>query len=213
MKLKRWFMRWCVWPCLALVLLTLLANALVVYNARGKTFNDIDQLPQYRVGMVLGTTPKLIGGAMNPYFYHRVHAAADLLLNNKVMYLLVSGDNGTRGYNEPIEFKKALTQLGVPSDKIILDYAGFRTLDSVVRAKKVFGQNRLIIISQKFHNERAIYLAEYNGIEAIGFNAKTLNHRLGWKVLLREYFARVKVFLDIFLNVQPKFLGEPLPIG
>lgn len=212
MKLKHWFMRWCVWPFLALALLTLLANALVIYNARGKTFNDIKQLPSYRVGLVLGTTPRLIGGSVNPYFRHRVHAAADLLLNNKVSYLLVSGDNGTRGYNEPIEFQKALIQLGVPSDKIILDYAGFRTLDSVVRAKKVFGQNRFIIISQKFHNERAIYLAEHHGIEAIGFNAKTVNHRFGWKVLIREYFARVKVFLDIVLNVQPKFLGDSLPI-
>lgn len=212
MKIKRWFIRWCVWPAAALVLLTVLANVLVMINAQGKTFDDVSQLPKHRVGLVLGTSNRLVGGYTNPYFTYRVNAASEAIAQDKVEYLLISGDNGTRGYNEPIEFKKALLKKGVPSDKIVLDYAGFRTLDSVVRAQAVFGQNSLTIISQKFHNERAIYLAEHNNIEAVGFNARTLNHRLGWKVLVREYFARVKVFLDILLNVQPKFLGEPLPI-
>lgn len=213
MKMKRGFVRWCLWPFLCLALFTLVANGLVILNARGKTFDDVNQVPPHRVGMVLGTTPKLTSGAANPYFYYRVRATAKLFLNEKIEYILVSGDNGTRGYNEPIEFKKALMVLGVPSEKIVLDYAGFRTLDSVVRAKAVFGQNSLIIISQKFHNERAIYLAEHNGVKATGFNAKTLNKKYGWKVLVREYFARVKVFWDIVFDVQPKFLGDPLPIG
>lgn len=212
MKIKRFFVRWLLLPFLFFVFLTVLANLLVMWNARGKTFDDVDKLPKHRIGMVLGTTPRLASGVANPYFTYRVNAAAEAVTQDKVEYLLVSGDNGTRGYNEPIEFKKALIKKGVPSDKIILDYAGFRTLDSVVRAKAIFGQHDLIIISQKFHNERAIYLAEYNNIEAVGFNARTLKHHLGWKVLVREYFARVKVFLDILFNVQPKFLGDPLPI-
>ena len=98
-------------------------------------------------------------------------------------------------------------------NKMFLDYAGFRTLDSVVRAKKVFGQNNITIISQKFHNERAIYLAERNGIEAIGFNASEVDGYGGIKTKIREYFARVNVFIDLFLNVEPKFLGESIDIS
>ena len=98
------------------------------------------------------------------------------------------------------------------SNKIFLDYAGFRTLDSVVRVKKVFGQTSITIISQQFHNERAIYLANHFGIKAIGFNAKDVSGRYGLKVQLREYLARVKVFVDIMLNIQPKFLGKPIKI-
>lgn len=99
-------------------------------------------------------------------------------------------------------------QYGIPEQKIYLDFAGFRTLDSVVRAKEIFGQNSFIIISQKFHNERAIYLAQKNNIEAVGFNAKDVHQYAGIKTKIREYFARVKVFVDLFLGVEPKFYGE-----
>ena len=96
-----------------------------------------------------------------------------------------------------------------------LDYAGFRTLDSVVRAKEVFGQTRLTIISQRFHNERAIYLAEKNGITAIGFNARDVDVYAGLRTNIRELFARVKMFIDLAIDKQPHFLGEKykLPSG
>lgn len=212
MTLKRVLIRWCVIPSVIFVLFTLLANVLVMLNARGKTFDYVDNVPVHRVGLVLGTSKRLVGGYANPYFYYRVQAAAEAFLQNKVQYLLLSGDNGTRSYNEPFDLQMALVQAGVPQENIVLDHAGFRTLDSVVRAKEVFGQKKLLIISQKFHNDRAIYLAEHYGIDATGFNAKTPNKKYGWKVLVREYFARVKVFIDIVFNVQPKFLGEPIAI-
>ena len=106
----------------------------------------------------------------------------------------------------------ALMEKGIPECAITLDYAGFRTLDSVVRAKEIFGQNNITIISQKFHNERAIYLAENHGIKAVGYNAKNVIGRYGIKTKIREYFARTKVFIDIIFGITPKFLGEKIEI-
>lgn len=126
---------------------------------------------------------------------------------------MVSGDNGHVSYNEPKEFRKELIKRGIPKEKIYLDYAGFRTLDSMVRAKEVFGLEEVTVISQQFHNERAIYIAKKNGLEAIGFNAQDVQGYSGFKVKTREALARTKVFLDLFLNVQPKFLGEKIAIG
>ena len=110
------------------------------------------------------------------------------------------------------DFKEELVKRGIPEDRIFLDYAGFRTLDSVIRAKEIFGQEEITIISQEFHNERAIYLAGKNDIEAVGFNARDVSRRYGLKVQLREYLARTKVFLDILFEVEPKFLGEKIEI-
>ena len=125
---------------------------------------------------------------------------------------MVSGDNGKNNYDEPTDFKNELIKKGIPEDKIFLDYAGFRTLDSVVRAKEVFGQFSLTIVSQKFHNERAIYHAEKHGISAVGFNAKDLSRRYRHKTRLREYFARTKAVLDVMFRVKPKFLGAKIEI-
>ncbi len=106
-----------------------------------------------------------------------------------------------------------MVKAGIPENKIFLDFAGFRTLDSVVRIKEIFDQNSVTIISQQFHNERAIYLAEHFDIKAIGFNAKNVFNRYGFKVKLRDYLARVKVFVDIIFQVEPKFLGDKIEIN
>jgi len=119
----------------------------------------------------------------------------------------VSGDNSRKDYDEPSDFKNDLITKGIPEHKIFLDYAGFRTLDSVVRAKEIFGQTSITFISQKFHNQRAIYIANHYNINAIGFNANDVYNRH-----LREYFARSKAGIDLVFNVQPKFLGEKIII-
>ncbi len=112
-------------------------------------------------------------------------------------------------YNEPRMMKKDLVGLGIPDSVLFLDYAGFRTLDAVVRAKKIFGQDSVIIISQKFHNTRAIFLAQYFNLNAIGYNAKNVSFSNSPKTFIREYFARVAAFLDVeIFHTQPKFLGE-----
>lgn len=132
--------------------------------------------------------------------------------NNKIEFILVSGDNGNENYDEPTDFKEELIKRGIPANRIFLDYAGFRTLDSVVRAKEIFGLSEITIISQKFHNERAIYLAENNGISAVGYNAKNLNGKNGLKTKFREYFARTKAIIDVILDVEPKYLGRSIEI-
>lgn len=194
------------------IIILLLCNLSVNSAARGKTFYDTELIPKNKVGLVLGTSKKLSSGHPNPYYSYRIKATVELFKAEKIDFVLVSGDNGSRYYNEPTTFKKDLIKAGIPGDKIFLDYAGFRTLDSMVRAKAVFGLEEVTIISQKFHNERAIYLAERKGLKAIGFNAKDVEGRQGNKVRFREYFARVKVFLDLLMNTQPKFFGERIEI-
>ena len=195
------------------ILLVLLSNYVINSSAEGKTFSRVDAVPINKVGLVLGTSKKLVGGQPNPYYSYRINATLALFKANKIEFVLVSGDNATPYYNEPITMKKDLVAGGIPEEKIFLDYAGFRTLDSMVRAKAIFGLDRVTVISQKFHNQRAIYLAERKGLTAIGFNATDVTGNSGLKVHLREYFARVKVFIDLLFNTQPKFYGERIEIN
>ena len=188
------------------------SNTIIDSFAKGKTYNEVSKIPTNKVGLVLGTSKLLKNGHINLYFKYRIEATVNLFKNHKIEFVLVSGDNGSKSYDEPTDFKDELINRGIPANKIFLDFAGFRTLDSVVRAKKVFGQNSLTFISQKFHNERAIYLAHKSGITAIGYNAKDVSEKYGLRVMLREYLARTKVFIDIIFNVQPKFLGTPILI-
>ena len=195
-----------------LILLIFLCNSIITSSAEGKTFDNPKEINKNRVGLVLGTSKKLIGGLPNPYYSYRIKATIELYKAQKIEFVLVSGDNGTRYYNEPNTFKKDLIAGGIPADKIFLDFAGFRTLDSMVRAKEVFGLDSVTVISQEFHNQRAIYLAEKKGLKAIGYNAKTVSGNQGLKVQLREYLARVKVFIDLLFNTQPKFFGKSIEI-
>ena len=174
---------------------------------------DIQKLPNEKVGLLLGTGKFLKNGWKNLYFFNRIDATEQLYKSGKIQYILISGDNSTKNYSEPEDMQAELIKRGIPADKIVLDFAGFRTLDSVVRAKEIFGQNSFIIISQKFHNERAIFLARKYGIEAYGFNAKDVNKYFGFKTKVREYFARAKVFVDFLLGVEPKFGGEKVEIS
>ena len=191
-----------------------ICNFWVEYSTKQQIFANLEKIPFNKVGLVLGTAKYLNGGYRNPYFYYRIEAAAQLYHAGKVKHLLVSGDNSLKSYNEPEEMQMALMEKGVPESAITLDYAGFRTLDSVVRSKAVFGQQKITIISQKFHNQRAIFIANQRGVTAVGYNSKDVSFRLGIKIRLREYLARCKAILDIIiLNKQPKFLGEQVHIN
>lgn len=185
-------------------------NLSIHIYAKGYTFSNISHIPKNKVGLLLGTSRYLKSGGVNPFFQYRIEAAVQLFCKGKIDYILVSGDNAQVSYNEPREFRRELVRQGIPEEKIILDFAGFRTLDSVIRSKEVFGQEQITIISQHFHNERAIYLAQKNGIDAIGFDAKDpLNrHNVYW----REYFAKTKAYFDVLVNKQPKYLGDPIKI-
>ena len=201
---------------LALVLLLLvcvgvvvICNVVVKQQARGRLYADVNDIPYRKVGLVLGTVP-IVQDHQNLYYRYRMDAAAELYFANKVSYLLLSGDNHISHYNEPESMRQSLIERGVPDSAIYLDCAGFRTFDSMVRAKKVFAQDSVTVVSQQWHNERAIYIAEHYGLDAIAFNAKdyTLGRRVYLKNHLREALAKVKVVLDLLFDKQPHFLGE-----
>lgn len=188
------------------------ANNSIKKSVQNKVFSDLNLIQKNKVGLILGTSKYLKNGTVNLYFKYRIDATVELYKNNKIECILISGDNSKEDYDEPTDFKNELISKGIPENKIFLDYAGFRTLDSVVRAKLVFGLNNFTLISQQFHNERALYLARKNGINAIAYNAKDVPNKYGIKVKIREYFARTKVFIDILFKVKPKFIGPKIKI-
>lgn len=190
----------------------ILANYLIISKAKSSVFETTKDIPKNKVGLLLGTRKTLPNGYQNRYFKYRIEAAVKLYRAGKIKYILVSGDNSRKDYNETEDMKNALIARGIPESKIFMDFAGFRTLDSVVRAKEVFGQSSFTVISQKFHNERAVYLAHLEGMEVIAFNAKDVNINYGIKTQIREKLARVKVFVDYFTGKEPKFLGEKIHI-
>lgn len=170
-------------------------------------------LPHNHVGLLLGTAKYQPGGGINPYFSYRIDAAVELYEAGKIRYILASGDNEHASYNEPLHMRLALLERGVPNEFIVLDYAGFSTLDSVVRTAEVFGQERFTVISQRFHNERAVYIGTYFGYDVVGYNAADIAPPSGVQTRLREYLARVKAILDLHLvRRAPRFLGEPVSI-
>lgn len=188
------------------------ANWAINSNAEGKIFDQVSQCPKVKVALVLGTSRTLKHGNDNLYFSYRIKAAVELYRAGKVEYILVSGDNSISTYDEPTDMKNALIAAGIPANKIFLDYAGFRTLDSMERALKVFGQKEVIVVSQRFHNERAIYLGEHFGMTVYGYNAKDVAKMGGFKTKVRERFARMKVFWDLLFGVDSKFLGDAVEI-
>ena len=181
--------------------------------SQGKVYDSIEEVPERKIGLVLGCSKYLSNGRKNLYFQQRIDAAKELYFSDKVKFLLVSGDNSTKYYDEPTTMKKDLIALGVPGNKIYCDYAGLSTLDSVVRTKEVFKENQFIVISQGFHVRRAIYLGLAHDIDLIGYAPQGVSGLGSLKTELRECLARGKALLDVkFLNRQPKFLGEPVII-
>jgi SanA protein len=184
----------------------------IIRATRHECFDKIEELPFNKTGLLLGTS-KYIGKSLNYYYQYRIDAAVELFNAGKIKYIIVSGDNSIHSYNEPATIKKDLVKRGIPENVIYPDYAGFRTFDSVIRSKKIFGQNSITIISQQFHNERALFIANHNDIKAVAYNARDLSGKYGLKTRIRERFARIKAILDVFiLNTKPKFLGERIEI-
>ena len=194
------------------VVTVLYCNVRIRSYARGRTYSKVQNVPHRHAALLLGTSPKVRNGNSNRYFTYRIDACAALYKAGKVDRIIVSGDNHIKEYNEPEAMRQALLQKGIPDSAIFLDYAGFRTLDSVVRAREIFGQTSYTIVSQRFHNERAIFIAHKKGIDAIGFNARDARLKYGFKTRVREIFARCKVFLDLVIGKKPHFLGESIDI-
>ena len=179
------------------VLLVVISNSMVKKSAEGRMYQNASEIPYRRVGIVLGTTPARPNGNPNLYYQYRMEAAAELYSAGKISYIIVSGDNHKHEYNEPECMRRSLVALGVPDSVIYPDYAGFRTFDSMVRCKKVFGQDSVTVISQGWHNERALYIAENAGLDAIAFNAgNTKSRKWKFRMKCREILARVKAVFE-----------------
>ncbi len=190
-------------------------NLWIELQAQDRLYSDINTVPTKKIALLLGTVKRLRHGNINSYFQYRIDATVQLYKAGKVSHILASGSNHTSYYNEPIDMQKALIARGIPAQAITLDYAGFRTLDSVVRCKEIFSQkDNIIIVSQPFHNKRALFISDFYNIQAIGFNAKDVPLRYDIKTPIREYLARFKAVLDLYiLNTQPKYLGEKVKIN
>ena len=190
-----------------------LINYAMVRSARGRAFASVIDAPENSVGLVLGTSPSMPDGSASPFFAGRIEMAARLYDGGKVRHFLLSGDNGTRGYDEPAAMRTALMEAGVPENAMTVDDAGFRTLDSVARARAVFGQSRLTIITDDFHAARALFLARHFGVDAIAVTSRAVPLKWSMKTRVREVAARVKAWLDVYvLRVQPRFLGPTIPL-
>jgi SanA protein len=195
-----------------LVIMAFWSNFSVYYESKNFLFSKAKNLPSTKTALLLGTSKKLRNGNDNLYFKYRIDACLELFRSGKVSHILISGDNGSKEYNEPQDMKNELISRGIPEEKITLDYAGFDTYDSVLRAKMIFGQDAFIVVSQKFHNQRAVYIARRNGIHAYGYNARDVKKMNGLKTKIREFFACVKAYIEVKVNVKPTYLGEKVII-
>lgn len=184
----------------------LLNDLAITRNASARLYYLVDETPECQVGLVLGTS-KYAEGDVNRYYRARIEAAAELFHAGRIRAILVSGDASTRYYDETTTMQRDLIELGVPEDYILLDYAGVRTLDSVFRAKKVFGLDRVTVVSQQFHCERALYLADAVGLAAAGYCAEDTPYSSSLLMRGRETLARVMAFADLNLfGTQPRSL-------
>lgn len=196
------------------VALVIVGSQWVVRGAEPFVYDNIEELPENDVGLLLGTSPYSRKGNESALFQHRIQATADLYKAGKIKHVLASGANPDSTYNEPRKMYFALVEAGVPPEAITLDFAGFRTLDSIVRATAVFRLEKYTVISQRFHVYRAVFIARQDGIPAIAYAPPETRERQKTRVLVREYLARTNAILDLFLlRTGPKFLGEPVSIN
>jgi len=177
-------------------------------------FNSYYSIPNCKTGIVLGTSKRLANGTENLYFSYRMDAAEKLFKAGKVKHLILSGDNRANHYNEPRDMYRELIRRGIPDSCLVADYAGLRTFDSMVRCREVFGQDSVIVISQQFHNARAVFIGRKIGLVCYGFNARKVTTQSETKIMIREFFSRIKCLMDFYLlNTKPRHLGEKIRIS
>lgn len=186
-----------------LLFVVLLCNHLIQSNAEGKLYDDVAQIPHHNVGVLLGTTPQSrYGHTENQFFRNRINAATALYKAGKIDALIISGSSHSLdGVDETTAMRDTLVKCGFPAERILLDGKGYRTINSMKNVIKVFGKRQFTVISQPFHNERAIYQAEHlnmGNVDVIGFNAADVHDNAAFVTYIREYLARVKVFIDLY---------------
>ena len=187
------------------VLLLILANVWVVALTSGRTYNKISKVPSRDCALVLGTSPKMRSGVANPYFTARMDAVGTLYHHGKVKKIIVSGEK-SENYDEPAAMKRFLVYTeGVPENIIIEDPKGFNTHKSFLRCKNVYGEKNVIIVSQGFHNLRALFFARNNGMNALGYDAQDVSKNESfYRNHTREFFARVLAVFYYILGISPE---------
>lgn len=199
------FLLWCV---VGVALLTAGCNWWILFGQKPTIYGHPAFIPTGDVALVLGTSPRVSGGK-NPFFEGRMDTAARLWQEKKARRFLVSGDHGQANYDETAAMEAALIARGVPANVITQDHAGFRTLDSLVRAKEVFGVNKLIVVTDDWHLPRALFLAKSSGLDAVGAAFVDVPWSTSTTTRVRECFSRVKAIADVYiLRTKPKYLGE-----
>jgi SanA protein len=186
----------------------------VVRSTRTQVYRTLEDLPYRDVGVVLGTSRRTRDGRENLYFRYRINAVVELYQQGKIRHILVSGDNKTRDYDEPNDMRYALISSGIPKSAITRDFAGFRTLDSIVRARDVFGLKGFTVISQEYHDYRALFIARHEGLDAVAYCARDVEApEFRLRNAAREVVARAMAVVDLYiLRTRPRFPGPPEPI-
>lgn len=212
-------MRLILYVALRVAAVALMAGALAWYAERrldraaeAKSFSDVSKVPAVDVALVLGTAPIGPEGGPNRYFVYRLDAAAALYKAGKAKYFIVSGHRDGR-YDEPTAMRAGLVERGVPEEAIYRDFGGDRTFDSVVRARRIYGQTRLVIVSQRFHLSRALFLAAHEGIEAWGFEARDVDQPYSIFTELRRYPSAMRAYWDVWNGMRAEEVGKPVRIG
>src|SRR5476649_2767987 len=181
------------------------------WKTKDYIYDEVQELPHRQVGVVLGTAKYYRTGVPNQYYLYRIQGALNVYNSGKATYLLLSGDNALQSYNEPVTMRRDLIAHGMPAGDIVLDYAGFRTLDSIIRTRKVFDTNDFTIITQRFHCERALFIAMHMGIQAQCYAVPSPKDIM--TVRVREIFARLGALTDLYiLKREPRFLGPLIHI-
>ena len=195
----------------AIVILGLIINdRRISWQTSSRIYYSIQDIPDYPIAIVLGTS-KFAKGNINKDYQARIDAASHLFASVKIGLILVSGDASSTYYDEPTTMQRDLINRGIPAKNIVLDYAGIRTLDSIFRAKTVYKIDRAIVVSQEFHCERALYLADSIGLAAIGFCVENNLTLPSLTLRTREVFARAVAYLDLNLfHTQPVSLGREI---
>jgi len=197
---------------LGVVLLGWLAERKMDRKAAADSTSNIAQAHAVGVALVLGTAPIGPEGGPNRYLVYRLDAAAELWKAGKVKYLLVSG-NRDGGYDEPTAMREGLMKRGVPADAIYRDFAGYRTRDSVLRARDIFGQTEILVVSQRFHVGRALFIAHHEGIHAWGYDARDVDQPYSIVTSLRRYPSALMAYVDMYLKRPASEGGAPVAIG
>lgn len=205
----KFFIRLGLFILISAIVFAIFSNVFIISKTSKYIYEDIDSIPEREIALVLGTSKRNMKGEANSFFDNRMDAAAQLFHEGKVKGLLLSGDNRTRYYNEPSDMKKALIKKGVPESVISIDTAGTRTIESVSRCKEVFNHQDVTIITQEFHAFRALYISQYYEMDAIAFPAAEVPVYSSTKVTIREFFARPKALLDLYvLNSYQELEGN-----